>query len=208
MFWVFFLHLLNRTGGKTLHQNMWKSVSMHVWYFSHFLLCVTPLLVLHWSIVETRKTKDSRKCVQSVQRSLYSPRVCSTIVSSATSSCACCWNAWNRSSREELKTTLDNHKQIDFYKRTHKTKIQSVDRNVNGASLLALYIRDVTKLEFQTRYHFQCHGKVSTTMLQQQEQWRRIHFCCSCLDPQFCSSDLKPIWFLLCSGFHLIICSD
>lgn len=162
MFWVFFLHLLNRPGGKTLHQNMWKSVSMHVWYFSHFLLCVTPLLVLHWSIVETRKTKDSRKCVQSVQRSLYSPRVCSTIVSSATSSCACCWNAWNRSSREELKTTLDNHKQIHFYKRTHKTKIQSVDRNVNGASLLALYIRDVTKLEFQTRYHFQCHGKVST----------------------------------------------
>lgn len=45
---------------------------MHVWYFSHFLLCVTPLLVLHWSIVETRKTKDSRKCVQSVQRSLCS----------------------------------------------------------------------------------------------------------------------------------------
>lgn len=118
--------------------------------------------VLHWSIVETRKTKDRRKCVQSVQHSLYSPRVCSTIVSSATSSCACCWNAWNRSSGEELKTTLDNHKQIHFYKRTHKTKIQSVDRNVNGASLLALYIRDVTKLEFQTRYHFQCHEKVST----------------------------------------------
>lgn len=176
----FFLHLLNRTGGKTLHQNMWKSVSMHVWYFSHFLLCVTPL--------------------QSVQRSLYSPRVCSTIVSSATSSCACCWNAWNRSSREELKTTLDNHKQIHFYKRTHKTKIQSVDRNVNGASLLALYIRDVTKLEFQTRYHFQCHGKVSTPCCNNRSNGAEFISAAAVYIPS--SSDLKPIWFLLCSGFH------
>lgn len=115
--------------------------------------------VLHWSIIETRKTKDRRKCVQSVQHSLYSPRVCSTIVSSATSSCACCWNAWNRSSREELKRLSTTTNKSIFISAHTK---QKYNQWTGMLMVQALYIRDVTKLEFQTRYHFQCHEKVST----------------------------------------------